>query len=129
MLPKRDIAFVRNDKDTPKTQLIIVVGLLVLAMILRNDRFVYASLGIGLSCLIFPAFGYWLVWAWYKLAELLSKVMNPLILGLMYFLFISPIAILFRLFGNDPMRLKDKKGSLFEIREHSYKKEDLENPW
>ena len=96
MLPKRDLNFIKTDPETPKTQLVIVTGLLVIAAIFQ---------------------------------ELLSKVMNPLILGLLYFLFITPIALLFRLFGNDPLRLKDNKGSLYEVRDHTFKKKDLVNPW
>lgn len=129
MMPVRDIEFVRNDSETSKTQLVIVIGLLVIAAIFQNELFAYIALGIGLISLIIPPAGHWLVWGWYKLALILSRVMNPLILGLVYFTFISPIAILFRLFGNDPMRLKDNKGSMYEIREKTYIKEDLEKPW
>ncbi|MFV1885403.1 MAG: hypothetical protein ACMZ7B_13015 [Balneola sp.] len=129
MMPVRDIEFVRNDSETPKTQLVMVVGLLVIAAIFQNEIFAYIALGIGLISLVIPPAGYWIVWGWYKLALILSRVMNPLILGIVYFFFISPIAILFRLFGNDPMRLKDNKGSMYEIREKTYTKEDLEKPW
>lgn len=129
MLPKRDINFIKTDPETPKTQLVIVVGLLVLAAIFQNEKIVFASLAIGLISLIIPPVGHWIVWGWFKLAEVLSRVMNPLILSLVYFLFITPIAILFRLFGNDPMRLKDNKGSMYELREKTYTREDLEKPW
>lgn len=129
MMPTRDIEFVRNDPETAKTQLVIVVGLLVLAAIFENEDIAYASLAIGLVCLVIPSAGYWIVWGWYKLALILSKVMNPLVLGIVYFIFISPIAILFRLFGNDPMRMKDNNGSMYEVREKTYTKEDLKNPW
>lgn len=129
MMPVRDIEFIRNDSDTPKTQLVMVVGFLVIAAIFKNENIVFFALGVGLVSLIIPPAGHWIVWGWYKLALLLSKVMNPLVLGLVYFVFISPIAILFRLFGNDPMRLKDNKGSIYETRNHTYAKKDLENPW
>ena len=128
-MPVRDIEFVRTDSETPKTQLVIVVGLLVIAAILQDETFAYISLIIGLICLVIPPAGHWIVWGWYKLALILSRVMNPLVLGIVYFIFITPVAILFRLFGNDPMRLKDNKGSMYEIREKTYTKEDLEKPW
>lgn len=129
MLPKRDFNFIKTDPETPKTQLVIVTGLLVLAAILDNEYVAYASLFVGLICLIVPIAGSGIVWFWYKLAEVLSRVMNPLVLGLVYFIFISPIAILFRLFGNDPMQLKDQRGSVYDFRDKTYKKEDLEKPW
>lgn len=129
MMPERDIEFVRTDPDTPKTQLVIVVGLLVIAAILQSETPVYIALGIGLICLIFKTAGDWIVWGWYKLAELLSRVVNPVVLGLVYFIFISPIALLFRAFGNDPLELKRPKGSLYEVREKKFEKDDLTKPF
>ncbi len=129
MMPVRDIEFIRNDTETAKTQLVMVVGFLVIAAILDNEYIAYGALGIGLISLVIPPAGHWIVWGWYKLALVLSRVMNPLVLGLVYFLFISPIAILFRLFGNDPMRLKDNRGSMYDLREKTFTKKDLENPW
>jgi len=129
MLPKRDLTFIKTDPETPKTQLVMVTGLLVIAAILQNESFAYVALIIGVLSIAIKPIGDRIVWGWYKLAELLSKVMNPLILGIVYFTFITPIALLFRMFGNDPLRLKDNKGSLFETRDQMFKKEDLLNPW
>jgi len=129
MLPKRDLNFIKTDAETPKTQLVIVTGLLVIAAIFENEVFAYIALVIGLLCVTIKPIGDRIVWFWYKLAELLSKVMNPLILGIVYFSFITPIALLFRLFGNDPLALKDQRGSIYDVRDHTYSKKDLENPW
>lgn len=129
MLPKRDLSFIKTDPETPKTQLVIVTGLLVIAAIFQNESFAYVALLIGVLSVAIKPIGDRIVWGWYKLAELLSKVMNPLILGLVYFTFITPIALMFRLFGNDPLGLREEKGSVFEIRDHTFKKEDLINPW
>lgn len=129
MLPKRDLEFIKSDRETAKTQLVIVVGLLVLAAIFQNEYIAYVSLIIGLICIAIKPIGDRIVWGWYKLAELLSKVMNPLILGIVYYLFITPIALLFRLFGNDPLGLKEQKGSVYESRDHTFEKKDLINPW
>lgn len=107
MLPKRNFNFIKTDPETPKTQLVIVVGLLVIAAIFDNEYIAYASLFIGLICLIIPIAGHGIVWGWYKLAEILSRIVNPFVLGLLYFLFITPIALMFRLFGNDPLDLKN----------------------
>jgi len=129
MVPKRDFNFIKTDPDTPKTQLVIVVGLLVIAAIFDNEYIAYVSLAIGLVCLIIPPAGHGIVWVWFKIAEVMSRIVNPLVLGLLYFLFITPIALMFRLFGNDPLSLKKPRGSLFDYHEKTYKKEDLKNPW
>jgi len=43
---------------------------------------------------------------WIKLGLLLFKIVNPIVLGLIFLLTILPIGLLLRLFGKDPLRLK-----------------------
>jgi hypothetical protein len=42
---------------------------------------------------------------WTKLALLLSKVMNPVIMGILFFLVVAPIGLLMRLTGKRPLAL------------------------
>jgi hypothetical protein len=44
--------------------------------------------------------------AWMKLGELMGKVVSPLVLGVIFFVLITPIALITRLFGRDELRLK-----------------------
>jgi Mg2+/citrate symporter len=43
--------------------------------------------------------------AWTKLGLLLGRVVSPLITALLFFLVVTPIALLFRLLKKDPLRL------------------------
>ncbi|MCA1907020.1 MAG: SxtJ family membrane protein [Magnetospirillum sp.] len=43
---------------------------------------------------------------WFKFGLLLHKVMTPLIMGLLFFVTVTPIGLLMRATGKDPMRLK-----------------------
>ena len=43
---------------------------------------------------------------WFKFGLLLHKIVNPLIMGFLFFLTITPIALLMRLFGKDPLHRK-----------------------
>ena len=43
---------------------------------------------------------------WMKLAWLLSKVTNPIITGLMFYLLFAPVAVICRWMGKDLLRLK-----------------------
>lgn len=128
MIEPRTLEFIKKDPSTPKTQLVIVTGLLVLAAIFQNEGFAYVALIIGIASFISPL-GNRIVWGWYKLAEGLGWFNSRVLLSIVYYLIVTPIALLFRLFGNDPLLLKDKKGSMFIFKEHTYTKEDLENPW
>lgn len=44
--------------------------------------------------------------AWTKLGLLMHHVVNPLIMGLLFFVTITPMGLLLRLFGKDLLRLK-----------------------
>jgi hypothetical protein len=46
---------------------------------------------------------------WRRLGLLLGKIVNPIILGLMFFLVFTPAALCLRLAGKDPLRLKKPK--------------------
>lgn len=128
MLEPRTLEFIKDDPSTPKTQLVIVTGLLVIAVIFDTEIPVYLALIAGLLSFI-PPVGDRMVWGWYKLAEGLGWFNSRVLLSLVYYLIVTPIALLFRLFGNDPLHLKDKNVSMYNFREHTYTKKDLENPW
>ncbi len=40
---------------------------------------------------------------WFRFGLLLHKAVNPLVMGLLFFLTVTPIAILMRIFGKDPL--------------------------
>ena len=49
--------------------------------------------------------------AWHRFGLLLGKVTTPIVLGLLFFVTVTPTAILFRLLGKDPLRLKMDPGA------------------
>ena len=44
--------------------------------------------------------------AWYKLGLLLGRIVNPIVLGSIFFLLLTPIAVLMRWQGRDALRLR-----------------------
>jgi hypothetical protein len=45
---------------------------------------------------------------WHSLGFMLSKITSPIVLGVMFFLIITPVAIITRIFGRDELRLRRK---------------------
>ena len=43
---------------------------------------------------------------WFKLGLLLSRIVSPIVLGLMFLLLITPIALVMRLSGRDALRVR-----------------------
>ena len=46
---------------------------------------------------------------WMKFGLILGKIINPIVMGIIYFFIFSPIGILMRLFGRDELGLRLKK--------------------
>ena len=47
-------------------------------------------------------------WLWFQLGQLLGKIVSPVVLGAIFFLILTPVSLLTRLFGRDQLRLKRK---------------------
>ncbi|MBL7872721.1 MAG: hypothetical protein JNM78_13980 [Cyclobacteriaceae bacterium] len=119
-----------KDQDRYKTILVIVTGFLVIAWIFKIPILTKISAGIAVLCIFFPFVAKWIEWAWLKLAIALGWINSRILLSIIYFIFLLPIAWLSRLFTKDPLKLKAiNEPSLYLTRDHLYKKEDLENIW
>ena len=46
--------------------------------------------------------------AWYRLGLLMGKVVSPIVLGILFFIVITPVAIVTRLFGRDVLLLRKR---------------------
>ena len=45
---------------------------------------------------------------WFCLGLLLGKIVSPIVLGLIFFLLITPVSLVTRLFGRDELKIKKK---------------------
>lgn len=59
----------------------------------------------GLIALVAPQLLTLLTKYWMGLASVLHKIVNPIVLGVIFFLVVTPIGCLMRLSGKDPLRL------------------------
>ena len=48
---------------------------------------------------------------WFNFGILLAKIFNPLILGVIFFILITPVALVSKLFGRDELGIKSKNKS------------------
>jgi len=93
----------------------VVGGLLIIAPILLTNLFLVKAtfLAIGgalvVAALVRPSalrlLNTW--WAW--LGDGMHNIMSPVILGILFFFLLTPIALLRRLFHRDPLKLKFQK--------------------
>lgn len=67
--------------------------------------------GFLLIGLVAPSLLHPLNVVWMKFAVLLNRIVSPIVMGLLFFLTITPMAIVLRLMGKDLLRIKMDKGA------------------
>jgi len=66
---------------------------------------------------------------WMRFGLMLSKVMTPLIMGIVFFLVITPVAIGLKLLGKDPMARKFDDSDSYRVPTEKAPPENLERPY
>lgn len=109
--------------------LVFTLVLIILFLSYKNVKFLYAALVIGAIALFIPALSRKIHDLWMKFAEVLGMVMNKVILGLVFFIFLVPVALLSRVFRKNPLKVTKEKTSYFSERNFTYTKKSLEQLW
>jgi hypothetical protein len=84
----------------------------------RPIRWVFAAIGGAflVLALLVPALLHPLNRLWTGLAVLLNRIVSPVVCGILFYVVVTPVAMVFRLTGKDPMRLKpDPDGKTYWI--------------
>jgi hypothetical protein len=67
---------------------------------------------------------------WMQLAKLLSYINSRILLSIIFFLILTPLALLMRVLGKTNFfKTPGAESSLFSIRNHVYRRKDLEQPF
>ena len=120
-------------KETNQAQTIlsIVVGFLALHYIFGGEYFLPAALAIGVLSLISNGFARLISQAWAKFALVLGRINGNILLTFIFFVFLTPVAFLMRIFKKgDALKLKKQNANtVYVTRDHTYTKSDLANIW
>jgi hypothetical protein len=113
-----------------KTVLVITVSLLILYMLTKWRWAIWASLLIGLAGLLSGYLAKMIDFFWMKLAWVLGLIFSNILLTILFCFFLTPIALLSRLFRNkNQMILKNSALSLFKDCKKDFEKASFEKPW
>ena len=117
-------------QDRYKTILVIVTGLLALSKIFDVGALTTAALVVGVVTIFVEAAARAIEWLWFRLAMGLGWVNSRILLSVIFFGVLLPMAWFSRWFRRDSLNLKRNHAtSIFHTRNHRYRKEDLENIW
>ncbi|MEW5774406.1 MAG: SxtJ family membrane protein [Thermodesulfobacteriota bacterium] len=112
--------------------LALVFVFLLVALLGGQSWAVWAAAGATLALMTAPVLFKPFAVAWFGLSHVMGAVMSRLILSLVFFLVVTPVAVLRRALGKDPMRLRQWKAgqdSVFTVRDATVSAQDLERPF
>ena len=66
---------------------------------------IIASILIAITC-ISPLKLIYLNRMWFELGVLLGKIISPIVLGIIFFIILTPISLITRMFGRDELKIK-----------------------
>ncbi len=119
-----------SGNKTYQTILVICLGLVVLAVLAHVQPVLWLAVAVGVVALISEKLARLIERGWMIFSETLGKIMSRLLLSLIFFIILTPLALVYRLLGKDGLSLKPAGGnSLFKTRDHQYRADDLEKPW
>ena len=82
---------------------------------------IFLFLGIIKSSILTP-----LSKIWFKFGILLGNIVSPIVMGLIFFVIVTPISLIMRLIGKDLLNLKKNNKTTYWI-EKSQKKSNMKN--
>ena len=117
-------------KQSAKASVLIITVCFVLLYIrFKQPWLLYTAFIIGVAGALSHRMATKLEWFWFKLSYVLSKVFPPIILTIIFYVFLFPLAIVSRRFTRDPLMLLNNSGSTFrDVNTHDIKK-SMEKSW
>ncbi len=116
-------------KDTGMAMVLIC---LLIAYFGERPRFAVLAILLLIVDMVWPLIFHYPAKLWFGLAHLMGAIVSRILLTVLFFGLVTPLGLLRRLGGADPMQLKKwKKGndSVFKTRDHTYTAEDIEQPY
>jgi len=113
----------KQDKAHVYSTIIVLAAALLAVHFLFQIKYLdYASLALMLISIIFFPAARLISKGWMKFAEVIGAINSKIILSVMFYLILTPIALIYRLVNKDVLRLKKKTGDqgYYIERNHTY---------
>ncbi|MBU6343199.1 MAG: hypothetical protein KGS48_17015 [Bacteroidetes bacterium] len=120
-----------NRSKSIETALVITTGLLVLYFWTHFIWMLRIAMLVSAVGVLWPRGAAWIHRGWMLLAEGLGWFNSRVLLSVLFYVVLTPFALLSRLFGSSGIVLKRKPAgeTYYAVRDHVYDKSDLENLW
>ena len=121
-----------STKQAADTGMAAVLLLLLIGLFSHNNLYYKIAIPVLIMNMTFPMFYYPFAIIWLGLSQLLGTIVSKITLSIIYFILVIPVGVFRRLLGKDSLQLSQfKKGntSVMQTRNHTFVREDIENPY
>ena len=121
-----------SNKECADTSMAMTLISLLVILYTKSLTLLPLPIGLLLLGMVWPRAYSLLARLWLGISLLLGSIMSRVVLSIIFMAIVTPIALVMRLFGHDPMRRKAwKKGteSTFVSRGDLVEAKDLEHPF
>ena len=121
-----------SPKQNSDTGMAMVLILLLIGFFTGQTFFYNIAIPVLIINMAWPTFFYPVAVLWLGVSSLLGTVMSFIILSVVFTVLVIPVGLFRQMMGKDSLQLKNFKedrDSVFELRNHTYTPQDLEEPY
>lgn len=121
-----------EDQQALRVTSVVVLAILLVGTIFTMDWLTYTGITLLGLALVSSTINEYFAWIWMKFARAIGTVNSKILLTLIFYLFLTPIALLYRLIMGNPLITVDREGnrnSYFSSRDKTFDQNDFETPW
>ena len=122
-----------SPKDQAKdSALALALAGLIIGLYTNQKIWYLISASVVVILMLVPQFFLPLGRLWFGVSKVLGNLVSKIILTLVYIMIVLPVGTIRRLFGADPMRLKQWKrgsGSVLQTRRRQFSRDDFKNAY
>jgi hypothetical protein len=118
-----------QSKDTGMAMTLIF---LIAGLVIHDRLYFFIAAGLLVLNMIWPLIYRPAARVWIGLSLVLGTVMSKVLLSVLFFVMVTPVGMLRRASGADPMRIKEWKtgtDSVFKVRNHEFTAQEIEKPY
>lgn len=116
--------------ESSRTVLTLTSALLIVYLITGWQWAILGGVLLGIAGIFSRKFSRLIHSGWMKIAYLLSLIIPKVLLTLIFYLVLLPVALLSKIFRKEAsLKLENHPGSMFKDLDKTFTKEDLKKPW
>ena len=117
-------------REPHKTVLLICIVFLLVHIVTEREWSIYVSFIVGALGLLSNSIARIVNNFWIRIALVLNWVMQNLLLSVIFYIILTPIAILSKIYGSkNQLMIENTKQSMFKPKDTKYNRESFGKPW